>query len=140
MSQSDEVARNKELIRQICRHLSARDVPALFELIHEEGSWSIPYRPDRFHFAGFRSKSELRDMLGGFLGIFDHFAFEIRHMVAEGDRVVVEARSEGATKDGATYENTYLMIFFIKDGKAHTVREFFDPFQVLAFVDQLPAA
>ena len=140
MPNTNDLARNKDLVRQICKHLSARDLPAMFELIHDEGSWSIPYRPDRFHFAGFRTKPELREMLEGFLGIFESFQFEISNMTAEDDRVIIEAKSQGVGPAGATYQNIYVLVFFIKDGKAHTVREYFDPFQALAFVEQLATA
>jgi ketosteroid isomerase-like protein len=138
MPNTNDIARNKDLVRQICKHLSARDLPAMFDLIHDDGSWSIPYRPDRFQFAGFRTKPELREMLEGFLGIFESFQFEISNMTAEDDRVVIEAKSQAVGPAGVPYQNVYVLVFFIKDGKAHTVREYFDPFQALAFVEQLP--
>ena len=138
MNRDTDIARNKELIRAAARHISDRNLPALFDLIHDEGSWSVPYRGDRFPFGGFRDKQALRAMLEGFLGLFEQFEFRLTTMTAEDDRVTVEAVSQGVTANGARYENNYIVIFFIQDGKIHAAREYFDPFQVLAFVEQLP--
>lgn len=129
----------KQIVTQVCQHLSDRNLDALFALIHDEGSWSIPYREDRFAYAGFRDKAGLRELLSGFLGGFDSFRFDIVNIIAEGDKVAVEATSEGEGPAAAQYRNRYLLIFLLKDGKVHTVREHFDPYQVEAYVEQAMA-
>ena len=131
--------RNKALVIEALRHLSDRNLPALFDLIHEGGSWSVPFRADRFAFGGFRDKAGIMELLTGFLGGFESFSFTVDNATAEDDRVVVEARSEGVGPGTARYVNNYLLIFFVRDGKLHTVREYFDPFQVHAYVEQWPA-
>lgn len=128
---------NKKLVQQACDYLSTRNLPALFALIHEDGSWSVPYRPDMFQFGGFRDKKGVSELLTGFLSGFDEFKFKVENMTAEGDRVAVEARSEGVGPGTARYQNVYSMTFIVKDGKLHTVREYFDPFQVVAYVNQI---
>ena len=130
---------NKKLVQQVYDYLSTRNLPALFALIHEEGSWSVPYRPDMFQFAGFRDKQGVSELLTNFLSGFDKFSFKVEIMTAEDDRVAVEARSEGVGPGAARYENVYNMIFIVKDGKLYTVREYFDPFQVVAYVNQIGA-
>ncbi|MFW2829649.1 nuclear transport factor 2 family protein [Sphingomonas sp. ID0503] len=131
---------NKALVLKALKALGDRDLPTLFGLIHEEGSWSVPFDPARFQFGGFKDKPAVMELLTGFLGAFDSFAFTVENATAEEDRVVVEARSEGVGPAGARYQNNYILIFFIKDGQLHTVREYFDPFKVYAYVEQLPAA
>lgn len=135
MSASD----NKALVIEAIRHLGDRNLPALFALIHEEGSWSVPFRADRFAFGGFRDKPGVMELLTAFLGGFESFSFTIETATAEEDRVVIEARSEGVGPGSAVYRNNYLLIFFVRDGKLHTVREYFDPFEVNAYVEQWPA-
>lgn len=130
---------NKALVLKACQYLSDRNLPALFDLIHDDGSWTVPYLPERFAFAGFRDKAGVSELLTSFLGGFHRFSYTVTAITAEGDRVAVEAKSEGEGPGTATYENIYNMIFFIKDGKLHTVREYFDPFRVLAYVEQIPA-
>ena len=129
---------NKEIVRSALQHLSDRNLPALFDLIHEEGSWSVPYRSDRFPIAGFRDKAGVCELLTGFLGAFSSFSFTVTSLTADEDRVVAEATSQGVGPGGVEYGNRYLMIFFLKDGKLHTVREYFDPFEVNAYLEQLP--
>lgn len=131
-------AENKALVLRALKLLGERDLPPLFDLIHEEGSWSVPFDPERFQFGGFRDKAGIMELLTGFLGPFDRFSFTVRNATAEEDRVVVEADSEGEGPAGARYRNNYIIIAFIKDGRLHTVREYFDPFKVLAYVEQMP--
>lgn len=135
MSASD----NKALVIEAVRHLGDRNLPALFALIHEEGSWSVPFRTDRFAFGGFRDKAGVMELLTVFLGGFESFSFTVDNATAEEDRVVIEARSEGVGPGGARYRNNYLLIFFVRDGQLYTVREYFDPFEVNAYVEQWPA-
>jgi uncharacterized protein len=139
MSATESASENKALVLAAMRHLSDRNLPALFDMIHEEGSWSIPYRADRFQFAGFRDKAGIMELLTGFLGGFERFSFTVGNATAEGDRVAIEAHSEGVGPGSAQYRNTYMLIVFVRDGKLHTVREYFDPYQVEAYVEQWPA-
>jgi ketosteroid isomerase-like protein len=130
---------NKAIVRRALQHLSDRNLPALFDAIHDEGSWSVPFRSDRFAFGGFKDKAGVCDLLTHFLGGFSSFSMTIQNLTAEDDRVVCEAVSEGVGPGTAQYKNNYILIFFIKDAKLHTVREYFDPFNVLAYVEQIPA-
>ena len=134
------VEENKKLVIATCEALDARDVAALLECVHDDGSWSIPYRQNMFQFAGFRKKADFGEMIAGFLSGFTDFSFKIVSMIAEGDRVSIEARSEGTGPGTATYKNIYHVSFLIQDGKHFEVREFFDPFEVLAYVQQWPAS
>ncbi len=136
----DHVRCNQQgAVIEVARHLSERNLTELFALLHEDGSWSVPFRGDRFAFGGYRDKPGIMELLTGFLGGFDSFSFTVDNATAEDDRVVIEARSAGVGPGGARYENNYLLIFFVRDGKVHTVREYFDPFQVNAYVEQWPA-
>jgi uncharacterized protein len=128
---------NKVLVLRACQLISDRNITALAELIHEDGSWSIPYRTDMFPYAGQKNKEAECAMLRQFLGGFDKFFFSVTSVVAEGDRVAAEVQSKGTGPGTAEYANIYHMIFIIKDQKIHTVREYLDPFQVTAYVAQM---
>lgn len=130
---------NKALVLRACQHISDRNLPALFDLIDDKGSWTVPYRADRFEFGGFRDKAGLLALFTQFFGGFDRFSFTVTTITAEDDRVAIEARSSGTGPGSAQYENVYNLIFVVKDGKLHTVREYFDPFQVIAYVEQIVA-
>lgn len=132
------IDQNKALVAAACRHLNDRNLDALFAGFHEEGSWTLPFRADRFAFAGCHSKQGMRELLDGFLGGFRRFSFDILGMIAEDDRVFVQGRSEGEGPGEARYANTYHLLFIIKDGMVHTVREFFDPYEVDAYIAGFP--
>jgi uncharacterized protein len=76
-------------------------------------------------------------MLSGFLGGFSEFQFSAVNLTAEGNRVAVEAKSNGKGPKQATYQNVYHLYMEIKDGQVHTVREYMDPYQVMAYAAQI---
>ena len=47
-------------------------------------------------------------------------------LMAEGERVVLEARGEAQTKDGRAYDNSYCIVVTVRDGKVSQVREYLD--------------
>ncbi|MEJ2459934.1 MAG: nuclear transport factor 2 family protein, partial [Novosphingobium sp.] len=51
---------------------------------------------------------------------------EILGMMADGDRVAIEMEGEGKSVDGKAYNNQYLMILHIADGKVHSMTEYMD--------------
>ena len=132
--------KNKEIVRNACQCISDRDFPALFDLIDEDGTWTLPNRPDRFAYGGRYDKPGWRNLLEGFLNPFDEFRFDVHTLTAEEDRVVVEATTAGVGPGEAEYNNNYLLMFKLRDGKIYEVTESLDPFQVLVYVEQIPAS
>ena len=62
--------------------------------------------------------------------IFDVFPkglqFTVTGMVAEGDKVAVEARSQGEHVSGKTYSNHYHFLFELAGGKLRCLKEYMD--------------
>jgi len=52
--------------------------------------------------------------------------FEIDSVTAEGDRVVLEARGFQPLKDGRSYDNTYLWLLYLRDGRISRVKAWMD--------------
>ena len=50
---------------------------------------------------------------------------DIRSVIAEGDRVVIEFEGHATTCDGTEYNNEYCMVFTLADGKIKQVNEYF---------------
>lgn len=50
----------------------------------------------------------------------------IRHLWADGDRVMIEWDGEAVAKDGKPYRNSYLWIFRMQDGRATEVTAYLD--------------
>ena len=70
------------------------------------------------------------DIAASVAAIYDVFPgglrFTITDMTAEGDRVAVEAFSEGEHVSGQTYNNQYHFLFELADGKLKRLREYMD--------------
>ncbi|GAB3313735.1 nuclear transport factor 2 family protein [Haliea atlantica] len=67
------------------------------------------------------------DAIRGILQVFpDGITFTIKSMVAEGDKVAVEASSLGEHVSGKTYSNDYHFLFEFRDGKLLHLREYMD--------------
>ncbi len=130
---------NKELVERACSYIDKRDFDALMDVLREDATWELPNRKDRFEYGGPNDKQGTYQLLSGFLTPFDEFSFEVKSLTAEGDRVAVEAVSHGIGPGTAEYRNNYVMLWTVQDGKVASVKEALDPFQVLAYVEQVQA-
>lgn len=128
---------NKDRALEACRLLSERDLDTLFADFDEEGTWTMPFLPARFSFAGKRGKTAMRELLEQFLGGFDSFEFAVEQAVAEGDTVAIQGSSRGGGPGKALYQNTYHLLFTFREGRVLAVRELFDPYQVEAYLEQI---
>jgi ketosteroid isomerase-like protein len=54
------------------------------------------------------------------------YHFEITSALAEGDRVAVEMRHQGRTRDGRPYETDYHVLYRLSGGLIEEVHEYFD--------------
>ena len=57
----------------------------------------------------------------------DGMKYTIDSLTAEDDRVAAEIRSKGTFPDGDTYENVYVFVLRIRDGRVATVAEHMNP-------------
>jgi ketosteroid isomerase-like protein len=124
---------NERLVMRFFEVLSAGDLEAVRDLLHEEATW----------------KPQIRDVPGagmhrGKKGIVDDFLRPIRALFKPGDPkvivdtlaskgnlVIAEARGIGKVADGRSYENLYAWAFDLKDGKVHAIREYMDSHYVI---------
>ena len=128
---------NTQIVREICQSLSDKNVDGVAAHLAEDASWTVVGRTDRFQFGGPRDKAGSRALLEGFLGGFSQFEFVVESTTAQDDRVAVRATSAGIGTTGAKYQNNYMMLFRLKDGKVVEALEYFDPFEVLAYVEEM---
>lgn len=128
---------NTKVVREICQFLSDKNVDGIMTHLAEDASWTVAGRPDRFPFGGTKDKAGSRAQLEGFLGGFTEFEFVPRSVTAQDERVAVQATSRGKGPGGATYQNNYLMLYSLENGKVVEVKEYFDQFEVLAYVEQM---
>jgi ketosteroid isomerase-like protein len=127
---------NRATVLQFCECLSRRDFVGMMELVTSDATWWVVGRPDYAPYAGLHTITEVVQILQDFVGPYDTFEFTVESTTAEGDRVAIEAQSSGRM-GAVTYKNTYSKHFKICDGKIASVREFFDAYEITAYLDQL---
>ena len=65
--------------------------------------------------------------MGMIAGMFpEGLAFTILETTVEGDRVAVEAVSDGVHVSGKRYQNRYHFLVVVRDGKVHGLKEYMD--------------
>ncbi len=134
---TDSLARISPPVAELCRAMNARDYQAVGDQLAADAVWHIVGRKDRFPFGGPQQKTQFIEGLKTSLSGFESFNFDVVSWAANGDLVFAEARASGRTAGGATYSNHYLMRFILRDGRITDVLEHYDPFEALAFVEQL---
>lgn len=119
---------NKLLIDAFLGHFEKRGVKQLLDMMSDDATWWVNGKPHLFPFAGLKTKAEMESVLGGLFALFEGgLKMELQGMVGEGDLVAAQARSQGVTKTGKSYENEYHLLFRLRDGKIVEVREYTDP-------------
>jgi ketosteroid isomerase-like protein len=122
---------NKELMQEIFAAAgnpdpAVRDRSLFVASLADDAKWVVTgqYSWSRT-FAG--KESILGDLHGHVRSLLVERARTIAHrFIADGDRVVVEARGDNVTKAGVRYDNDYCLVFRLENGKIKEVREYCD--------------
>ncbi|WP_162958603.1 nuclear transport factor 2 family protein [Nocardia yunnanensis] len=117
---------NKELMRGIFEQLAVGNGRALTAAMADECSWTFPgswswaatWAPKTAVVQGL-----LRPLMAQFA---EPYRLEADLILADGDRVVVQARGYGTTVSGDRYHQTYCMLFTVADGRITEVVEHCD--------------
>src|SRR5690349_4711747 len=123
MSTTEE---NRRLITHVFDEL-ARDNPAPFaDAMAEDLRWTTPGRS--VWSRTFQGKARVQNELLGMVRkqLVARVRLQVHRILADGDRVVVEADGQATTKRGQPYNNQYCLIFRIAGGKITEVTEYID--------------
>jgi hypothetical protein len=119
-----EIERNKQIARDFIDAISRADTAAIV----------AAYAPDaRVHtmgntlISGVYTVDQVASMAGQILGAFpDGLRLFIRELTAEGDRVAIEAESDGRHVSGKHYHNYYHFLMRIRAGRIVEFKEYMD--------------
>ena len=122
-------AENKAVVLDFLRAIARGDRPAALATFHEDATWRYPASlgGPGVH----RGRKAIFDVyFGTDEKLFDtgtrSYDFEVTSAIAEGDRVAVEMRHRGRTRDGRPYETDYHVLYRMVDGRIQEVHENFD--------------
>lgn len=118
---------NKRVATELCARFTAADLPGLLALMTEDATWLIPGKPESFASAGLYDKRRIARL---FQAMFDRLqgglAMTVKGAIAEGDKVAVEAQSQGDLVNGRQYRQDYHFLMEFRDGRICAVREYLD--------------
>lgn len=126
MSDQSHVEANRRLLRGIFDEMARGNTRALSDAMADDFRWTFP---GRWSWSGtWHSKDEtvnglLRPLMEQFGG---DYRSEADIVLADGDRVVVQARGHATTTRGDPYEQTYCFIFRVAGGHLTEVIEHCD--------------
>jgi ketosteroid isomerase-like protein len=121
----DEAETNKAIVRRFLSAVAAGDVDTIEDLQALDCTWWVIGRGDV-------SRETYMEDVRGMLLTADPRRIEIIGMVAEGDSVAAEIRSEFHFGE-RVYANEYHDIFVMRDGRIVHGREYFDTAKVASF-------
>jgi ketosteroid isomerase-like protein len=115
---------NKQVVQAFFDAMSRGDIAGFIDLYDDEGSvWTS----GNTLISGTLTKAQIEQGAGA---IFDAFpeglTFTVHAMTAEGDRVAVEAESNGTHVSGKHYRNLYHFLFEMRNGKVLKLKEYMD--------------
>ena len=119
---------NKKRVEQFFNAMQSGDGVALAAAYADDG-----YVQTMGHtlISGKRGKQEIEQFASGVLDAFPSgLNFHIIGMTAEGERVAVEAESEGMHASGQHYRNAYHFLFEFENGLLKVLKEYMDTEQV----------
>lgn len=122
-----DVEPNKQLARQFIGRFTANDVAGALDLLTEDATWWIAGTPDQLPAAGTYSKGEIARLLHNMASrLPDGLKMTVKGLVAEGDKVAMEAESYGELRDGRVYRQQYHFLLTLRDGRISAVKEYLD--------------
>jgi uncharacterized protein len=116
---------NKQLLEDVFGELARGNTRALPDAMAADFRWT--FAGDWSWSGTWQPKQVVIDeLLGPLMAQLEDYRSEATLVLADGDRVVVQARGEARTKRGDPYRQTYCYIFRVRDGRLTEVVEHCD--------------
>jgi len=123
---------NKRVIERFMSDLG-NNIDGICEALADDAKWIVPQLPHLSAIAGEHDKASFVKMYRDHRGAFPNGkVFLIKGMIAEGDRVAVEATGTGESIFGF-FDNRYHFLFTLRDGKVTEVKEYADSLYMSEF-------
>lgn len=116
----------EQVVRDFAAAFGRHDVQRLAELLDDAASYEVC--GIEMEGAGVFDKTTILQILPGMLALFEDGSprTTITRMFRDGDWVVAEATADGTFRNGAPYDNRYVFVYEVIDGRVRTVREYMD--------------
>jgi ketosteroid isomerase-like protein len=131
-TQADDAVReaNERLVHELFRLESTGDYDGMCELMADDIEFDLPYGPASIPMP-VRGRDAMHELITNLIGgMFTEFEAEITATYAGADPevIVVEYRSDAVVRhNGGAYNNRYIAVLRIRDGKITFWREYHNP-------------
>ncbi|WP_030166613.1 nuclear transport factor 2 family protein [Spirillospora albida] len=116
---------NKKLLRGIFEEMARGNTRPMGDAMADDFRWVFP---GNWSWAGTwePKKTVLEGLLRPLMAQFAEYRSEAHHILAEGDRVIVQARADAVTHRGDRYDQNYCFIYRVAEGRLTEVIEYCD--------------
>jgi ketosteroid isomerase-like protein len=116
---------NKAIVTDFFQALNAGDVKTIVNTYADEG---YVQTMGNTLISGVFDRNQIEHSAGSIFDVFPQgLTFALLGMVAEDNKVAVEASSVGEHVSGQTYSNEYHFLFEFRDGKLLNLTDYMDP-------------
>ncbi|MFT4517708.1 MAG: ketosteroid isomerase-like protein [Halioglobus sp.] len=123
-SSENNSVKNKAIVTKFFQAMNDGDVAYIVNAYAEDGHLQTM---GNTLISGTYTKEQVTASAGGIFEVFPKgLKFVALDMVADGDKVAVEATSEGEHISGQIYSNEYHFLFEFRDGKLLKLKEYMD--------------
>ncbi|MBD2465238.1 nuclear transport factor 2 family protein [Oscillatoria sp. FACHB-1407] len=120
---------SEQTIRTFIQQIEAENLQGLGDLLAEnvvlEQPYQLPGAPNRFE-----GKAAVQGFFQRINQTFSRIQFENLRVIVSADEQTVTVEGQGnfvIAENGASYQNVYIVVFEMRDGKIGTIREYFNP-------------
>ncbi|BFM38828.1 nuclear transport factor 2 family protein [Synechocystis sp. LKSZ1] len=129
-----ETLTNIQVVQQLYAALGKGDIPTVLSLLAEDVVWEMPHPRELVPFGGiWKGVEEVKQF---FITTHNSAQFkqtQLQDYIAQADKVVVVGHNKVVAKPtGKEYENDFVAVWTVQDGKIKEMRDFMDTVQAVA--------
>lgn len=108
-------------------------LPEHWDLLADDATWWIAGKPDGLPAAGQYSKERIARLLRNMASQLPNgLKMTVKNLIAEDDKVALEAESYGELQNGRVYNQQYHFLLTVRDGRIKVIKEYLDTQHVYA--------
>ena len=122
------MGKNSDVIKQGYEAFARQDIPGVLAMFDQDIVW---YSPDSVRNGGtYKGPDEVLRFFSGLPDTYAEIVVTPTQFVEEGDTVVVLGRHSGKGHGGRSFDEPFVHVWTLEDGKATTFVEHFDTVKV----------
>jgi ketosteroid isomerase-like protein len=122
---------NEQLVKDFFARMGSGSMAAGFDMLADDVTWLAPGSPEQIPSAGSYDKARLRRMFERMESrLAAPYTIHVTQVIADGDRLAVEAEGGATLKDGREYRQRYHFAIECTAGQISKVREYLDTHHV----------